>query len=399
MVGVLLVSSPLAAQEGTPREPSIRFGNLLDIEPRATLQTEWRRFDGQPASRGSVVELRRARIGIEGRVFRHVEYQVERDLHETSTPWADVYANVTFPRGVGLRAGHFKVPFSLERLTAAAELDFAYRSLTADYLAPGREIGAMVHGKALGNRLRYQAGLFRGGGDNVRSSERDASSRSRLMGGRLVVRPWDGARASVASKLAVGLSLTSGRLPQGPNSIRVHTFADDPLAHEVFVNGQRRRIGGEVEWRFRSMSLRGERVHVSEQRLGEGTDDDDLPHATANGWYLSGTWLITGEKKSDRVRPSRSVPQGGRGAVEVTARIEGVRFGSIVTDAPASRDSRARTIAGDADRAVTVGVNWYATRAIKLQLNWVREEITRQGVVGNSPSPGWNPVVRLQFTL
>jgi phosphate-selective porin len=311
-----------------------------------------------------------------------------------------VFANVALPRGIELRAGRFKVPFSLEQLTAATELDFAYRSLTAAYLAPGREIGAMAHGKVLGNRVKYQAGLFRAGGDNTRRSERDAPSAGSTTGGRLVFRPWEGARASSPlSKLAVGASMTSGRIPQGPNAIRGHTYADVPLFHDVLVNGRRRRIGGELEWRYGPVSIRSERIRVTDQRLGEGTDDDDLQDAVANGWYASGTWLVTGEKKTDRIKPSRPLLRGGVGALELAARIERFRFASALTDVPASRDARARTIAADADHAMTFGVKWYPTRTVTLQINVVREMLVRRGADPDAATPVWSRVIRMQFEL
>jgi phosphate-selective porin len=395
---LLLVSSAtLAAQDKAPELPAFRIGDVVDVGFRLRLQMDWRRFQPAPETPQPLFGVRLARIGLKGTIFGRVDYQIERDLQSSPTPWADVYANVPLLSGVQLRAGHFKVPFSLEQLTGRMELDFAFRSLAADYLAPGREIGAMVHGTTLEKRLKYQAGVFRSGGDNTRRSERESRSDGALVGGRLVMKPWGDDGPRVLSKLGIGGSATSGRVPPGPNSLRGHDYADEPLFHEVEVNGVRRRLGMELEWRYGPLSLRSERIHVADQRLGQGTDDDDLVDAIADGWYVSGTWLITGQKKTDRVQPSRSALRGGLGAIEVVARIEDFRFGSASSDAPPSADRRARTIATNADRAVTCGLNWYAASNLKLQLDVIREQLTSRGVAIDVPR--WLGIVRVQVAL
>src|SRR5207248_2305444 len=63
--------------------------------------------------------------------------------------------------------GKFKVPFGMEENTSEDRLDFGTRSQVTDYLAAGRERGAMLHGKLLkGNRLNYEAGIFRYDGES-----------------------------------------------------------------------------------------------------------------------------------------------------------------------------------------------------------------------------------------
>ena len=54
-------------------------------------------------------------------------------------------------------------------------LDFAYRSLSANYLAPSRDTGVMVHGRFFDRGLNYWAGVFRQDGDNARSSRIDGA--------------------------------------------------------------------------------------------------------------------------------------------------------------------------------------------------------------------------------
>ena len=44
-------------------------------------------------------------------------------------------------------------------------------------------------------------------------------------------------------------------------------------------------------------------------REGQGLADQDLADARARGWYVSGTWVLTGEEKE---RPVRAEAEDGR---------------------------------------------------------------------------------------
>ena len=107
-------------------------------------------------------ELHRNRIGIQGNLFKHIEFEIERELTEKEltekdmlrglTPqsqWKDVNVNVTFIKNAQIQVGKFKIPFGLDELTGVTHNDFVYRSLGASYLAPARDIGGMVHGPVL----------------------------------------------------------------------------------------------------------------------------------------------------------------------------------------------------------------------------------------------------------
>jgi phosphate-selective porin len=74
----------------------------------------------------------------------------------------------------------------------------------------------------------------------------------------------------------------------------------------------------------------------------------------------------------------RSILPGKRlGLIELTARYEVIRFGSVSSNgAPPSRSARAANVAGNEDRVWTFGVNWHASRYLKLQFNGVQETLS-----------------------
>ena len=374
--------------------PTVTFGTIATLEGVAKFQLDWRQADEASAVESWDVHL--MRVGISGRLFKRVEYQIERQLNDDTSPWRDVYADVAVSSALQARGGKFKIPFGLDMLTSAMQLDFVYRSLAASSLAPGRDVGVEIHGRLFARALRYDVGVFRHGGDNVRASERLESDRT--WAARVTVAPWQQARGSPWRDLTLGGGMTGGDLPEGLHTLDSRTVFDSPLFPKVYVNGARRRIGGDAEWRNGPFGVRGEFIHVRDTRRGEGTDDEDLPDLYSRGGYVSGTWVVTGEKKGDTVKPKRPLPRGGFGAVEVAGRIEWIGFGTE-GEGDASAGPRAAHLADQGARVVTLGINWYLNRFVRLQANAIRER--RPDVVGgvSGEHTSWSPVIRFQLGL
>ena len=99
--------------------------------------------------------------------------------------WRDVYGNWRYFRRVQLRAGQFKIPFGMDQLHNS---DFVYRSMIGNYLAPGRDLGIMAHGKLLDSRIAYQFGLFLHDGWKAHTKDHERSGEG-TFAGRVVVQP------------------------------------------------------------------------------------------------------------------------------------------------------------------------------------------------------------------
>ncbi len=269
------------------------------------------------------------------------------------------------------------MPFSLDENTSATKLDFVYRSRIATLLAPGRDLGVMVHGRVLPRGwLRYELGVFNEDGSNARTYDTDRVHGERTLAGRALVQPFRSTK-SLASDLAVGVSFTTSELPEGVSDLRGRTELDAPFYRPaVLVNGQRQRIGFEARWRPGPFSVKSEYIRLSDERRGQSVENTDLSPFVSSGWYVSGTWAVTGEKKADGLdTPRRPLFQGGFGAVELAVRVERIRFGSVPAIPWRPMPPGAEVILGNGDRAYTFGVNWYANRWIKIQTNLVRNTI------------------------
>ena len=99
------------------------------------------------------------------------EKDTERRAVTPKSQWKDVNVNLTYIKNAQVQIGRFKIPFGLDELTGVTQNDFVYRSLGANYLAPARDIGGMVHGRFFKRGLNYWVGVFEHDGDNARSKK------------------------------------------------------------------------------------------------------------------------------------------------------------------------------------------------------------------------------------
>jgi phosphate-selective porin len=259
----------------------------------------------------------------------------------------------------------------------------------------------MVHGHPGLRSINYEVGVFEHDGANARSRDADRVTGGRTLAARVTAQPFRSSKSPLED-LQVGFATTSSDLPTGLAGLRDGTvFGESFLPSNAPVQGARRRLGLEMRWRPGPFSLKSEYMRVTTERLGQSVEDTDLSPLVASGWYVSGTWVLTGEAKARGLdRPRRPLLGGGPGAIEIAARVERLAFGSAAHDDVPSRSPRADVIVGNGDRAITAGVNWYPSRWIKVQFNVIQERLDDPGL---GPLPGqsafWSHVVRLQVTL
>jgi phosphate-selective porin OprO/OprP len=381
--------------------PSLRFGKGTHIDFRARLQGDVTRSEapGQTGDR-SDVDVARRRFGVSGELAHVVEFQVEREMG-SDDPWRDVYVGYRQFDAVRVRAGKFKLPFSLDENTGATNLDFVYRSLAATQLAPGRDRGVLAHGRVLGGIIGYEAGVFDHDGRNARTHNPERVYGGQTTAARLVVEPFRG-RKSLLSDLAVGIAATASDVPEGRTGLRGRTILDSSFySSDVLIKGARRRTGLQAQWRPGPFSVKSEYIRVVDERQGLSVEDTDLSPLVSTGWYVSGTWTVTGEHKAGGLEvPERPLFQGGFGALEIAARIEALGFGSEASGETPSSAPRADVVLGNRDHAATLGVNWYVNRLVKIQLNLIHETLA-DPAQGPLPAQAgyWSRVLRFQFSL
>jgi phosphate-selective porin len=399
------------------QHPAIRMGKWFRADFRLKFQHDFRTFDPEVSTdEGEVENLRKFRVGVQGYVTKNFEYEVEREIRNeigdlfhlryrpTLALWRDVYGNFRYFRKFQIRVGQFKIPFGLDQLHGGTE-EFVYRSMIGNYLAPGRDLGIMAHGKLFDSRISYQAGIFLHDGWKAHDKEHERTGEGTIAG-RVTVPPFQLKEPPKFLKpfkdLQLGVAFTESPLPEGLRSLRGRTWV---ITHNWFdridVRGHRLRLGAELLWEPGPFKVQGEVIRVRDQRLGQGVQDDDLPDLIERGWYMTTAWVVTGEKSSGRIVPRRDFIRGrGIGAVQLAARYEQLRFGSAEHPGSPSRSPRAANILSASERIASFGVNWYQNRFTKVQFTALRE-VLEDPV--KAPIPGvdtyWSKFLRIEFTF
>lgn len=279
----------------------------------------------------------------------------------------DLYAEYRFSKAFSLRAGTFKLPVGPEFLTSAGKTDFVERSMLASSLGPDRDWGVIALGE-VAERLEYEVGVFAGDG---RVAETQAGT---TLGARLV---W-----KATSDLDVGGSFAYGDVepaPDGagtdpdPKGFSGRSPTDFRFYDRKFVSGRRLRWGLDAAYTRGPLGFKAEWLQAREEREGQGSTLGDLPTHVADGWSVTASWIVTGEKKARTLKPARSV-FGGPGLVELAARYEQIRFDDAgPNEGFEGAGNRARNIRPGGDRAFWAGVSWLPTPFVRLLANVVWE--------------------------
>jgi hypothetical protein len=122
--------------------------------------------------------------------------KVQYDLASGSAKLKDGYIDFKLDPRFGIKLGQYKKPFSLWELTSTTKTMVIERGnailgssskatnqiITKDGRYAGRDIGAMLHGKA--EKVDYAVGVFNGNGDNKKADD----DKGKFYGGRLVLK-------------------------------------------------------------------------------------------------------------------------------------------------------------------------------------------------------------------
>jgi phosphate-selective porin OprO/OprP len=391
-----LTAVPALAQETGAtwdNRPTIVFGEGSRIEMHARLQSDYLiRNEADPDAASLTfddrVSLPRKRVGVEGVLFNRVEFQVEGEIGDDQ-PWRDVYADVKLHRALRVRAGRFKVPFSLEQLTSGTELDFIARAAAVDDLSPERDIGVMLHGRLADKAIKYEAGVF----------EVDAAARLwqagavRTLAGRVTIAPLQDGTSRGSDALEISAALLRSDLPEGRGGPSGHLVMGDTFFRRMFVNGTRTRMGASVAWNGTRGAVRGELIRSLDARLGQGIDGGDLSNLVSTGGYVAGVWHLA-------ARDGRRWGKAPLRGLDLTGRFDRLSFGSASSSGDAFLNPRADRVAPIGRDAWTGGVNWYVNRWVKVQANAVREQlIDPLSLLPLGTTPWWSTVVRFQVAM
>ena len=297
----------------------------------------------------SDAEVRRARVELSAQLGDHVRLRVDRELTDEGD-WNNVWVSYELAEDTVLRGGQFIPPFSMEDLQSSNNILFMERSLPQAF-APGYLLGGELRG--YGRDWTAAFGAF---GDPI---DADADSRG-TTGDSVMGRFTYDPDLLEDQLLHVGLGLEWRFLDEG-SGFRIDSRPEANLSPVRFVNtgnlrGVNQFVNASVEaaWRRGSWMAQAQYVRMMLER-------EDRPDPAFDGWYVEGSWIVTGEQR----RWSRSAglfgpvkPKTSKGAWELRARY------SLI-------DLVDQTVSGGVERDASIGVTWWRTEKIRFMFEYV----------------------------
>ncbi len=156
-----IASVPAAAQSDSTNVKQEKINYMPSIHGTVRGKFEYQTEEGE-----SRFEVRNARLSVDGRVARAVEYKAEIDLcDEGKIKMLDAYTRIKPFTGFSVTLGQMRVPFTIDAHRSPHQQYFANRSFIAKQVGNVRDVGLTL-GYKIDCRLPIvlDAGLFNGSG-------------------------------------------------------------------------------------------------------------------------------------------------------------------------------------------------------------------------------------------
>ena len=316
-------------------------------------------------------EIRRSRITLAGNSGKHWSYKFTANIdHEDETSSVDTGYLQYKSKPMYVKVGKYKRPGMLEERTSSKWLSTIERSILnemADAALGKPSFGGVEVGFATKGDMPISGAL------GIYDDEDEDGEGGDEYG--------IGARISTAPKFGGGAFLHAGasyyNVDYAGNDYRVrsrlgmHTTGR-PFETQKFKTDDIDQMGLELAYVSGPFSLQGEYMSVESDAAGGARIDRDGEDVTARrsdvdmtGYYMQATYTLTGETRGYKASSGafKAIkPKGEMGAWELVVRYE-----------DADVDVKAFGEEASVERMV-LGVNWYATKNVKMMLNYVDAE-------------------------
>ncbi|HOK79930.1 MAG TPA: porin [bacterium] len=157
--------------------------------------------------------IKRARIGLSGKVIDNVTFKIEFDATKgkDNDLLTDAWIKLAYFPQFNITLGQFKLPFSEEYNISSSAIDTIERSLPVNSMATEYDKGIMFDGNFANGKIYYGVSLTNGTGGN-KSEDNDDKD----VTGRIVFAPWAGSERP-ASGLKFGYGYQTGKQDTGAN--------------------------------------------------------------------------------------------------------------------------------------------------------------------------------------
>lgn len=321
-------------------------------------------------------EFRRARLYNSGEILETGYYMLQLEFAGGDFRFADAYVGLVDIPYIGqLQVGQMKEPISLEESTSSNSISFLERGTPVEAFSPARNVGGLVRNNAFNGRMTYAVGIFADDKDD--KADGNAFESNTRVTGRLTGLVWSDDESK--GRRYVHLGLGGSVINPENDSVRYRARPEAHLAPRYVDTGT---FGADMAYlgnlealvTWGPFSVQGEYFHSWHDASAESDPSFD-------GWYLYGSWFLTGEhrpyRKSsgtlDRIKPNHNYrfDGSGWGAWELLARISKL-------------DLDDEAIQGGRLTDYTAGLAWYLNPNARLLLNYIYSDLQRDGQDGLS---------------
>ncbi|AXI82745.1 porin [Xylella taiwanensis] len=341
------------------------FGNKTEAALTGNFAYDYNNFSGDNRLEDKSF-MRRKELGVVLKKKNAYDALVSFDFQ--SKLWLDVFfrfeTKALFDQDYGrVRLGYIKTPVGLDALISSRSGSFMESALPVQAIYEGRRTGV----EWVLERPQYllQAGAY--GGKDLQGDNPGTTQGIRAI--------WTPIKTT-DNVLHLGLSYSQENprgyhnglnVPFSPRT-RVRARPESGLTDIRLVDSgtlvdvdQIQRNGLEQLWIKGPCLVQSEALHIKIAR------NNGLPTYNANGQYIYGSWIVTGESRPYTAGTIGNViPVHNYGAVELLARYSRLNLDD-------------GTILGGRQHDWTIGTNWYLTNHFKFQANYVKANVSRLG--------------------
>jgi phosphate-selective porin OprO and OprP len=375
---------------------------------RGRIQTDYNNIDqdfditGRPDVSG--VELRRARLGVEGVVWYDVKYKFEVDFADDAVAIKDAYVAYAGLKpkdwGIGeIRFGNQYVYNSLEQITSSRFITFMERAAYIEAFFLDRQIGSAI--LAGSEHWSFQTGIYGAPPAEAGDFLQDQTAYS----ARFTVAPINREVNGVNQVVHFGVSgrhrdeASDFRAPTSPATVLddqpfryrargANLHLADRFVQTPFIGNSDDLLNLEAALVWGAFSVQGEyaQLWVDTPSVLNTVDPN------YDGWYVEASWYLTGETRhyesdtGEFGRPKVKNPvlwgkgQGGWGAWQIAGRYDVINLADQNANLVGFASNTASaivacTLCGDQETWL-IGVNWWLNDYTRMVLNVTQSQIT-----------------------
>lgn len=341
-----------------------------------------------------------------GNITKNWEYQLAEQGFLGSFNLLDMFINAHFSDKVQLRFGRGLSPFLYEYYGFSPAWEPVITNSPLFQLAGKRQVGAMLWGSLLDQKLQYQAGIFNG----IDGAFFDLDKNKDFLGS-VTLTPFKDRENSILQHLGFGVGVQTGwqnyMLNKGATSNFINGAGEPTLNFNyitstgvpffqyndnVRANGNRTKIAPHFFW-FGRFSVLAEYL-IQSRELADTTREG---MSVQRGYYVNTSYFLTGERYAgdglggyttiSPIRPFMpSQNQWGPGAWEVAFQFSELNVGN----GDFQRGFADPNLYTNRLDQLMVGMNWWPNKWVRLSFDWVYDEFNRAIPLGGNPVDRYN---------